>query len=277
MAASRTMASLFRREALVRDVSHAVLDHDDRTIDHEAEVDRAEAHQAAGDAHPLHHRDREEHRQRNHRRHDQPRPEVPEKGEQNGDDQDGPLEEVLLHGLEDVVDQVGSLVNDVNLDVLRQKFAHILHGLVHGHGDVAGIFSHPHEDQAENDLPLALSRRPSAADGVAEFDVGNVPDADGDALDRGDDDIGDLVDVADQADPLNEVHVAGPVDRPAADVLVVLPKGLDHFVERQMILGELHGLHLNLVLLGQATQSVDLRHARHASQAWADHPVLHRP
>ena len=86
--------------AVVGEVPHAVLDHDDRAIDDEPEVDGPEAHQAPGDADPLHHRDGEEHRERDGRGHDQPGPEVPEEGEEHGDDEDGPLEEVPLDGLQ---------------------------------------------------------------------------------------------------------------------------------------------------------------------------------
>ena len=43
---------------------------------------------------------------------DQPGPEVPEEGEEHGDDEDRPLEQVPLDGLEHLVDEVGPLVDD---------------------------------------------------------------------------------------------------------------------------------------------------------------------
>ena len=98
--------------AVVGQVPDAVLDHDDRAVDDQAEVDGPEAHQAPGDPDPLHHRDGEEHRERDGRGDDQAGPEVAQEGEQDGDDQDRPLEQVPLDGAEHLVDEVGPLVDD---------------------------------------------------------------------------------------------------------------------------------------------------------------------
>ena len=45
-AASRMMSSFVRSDAVVGEVPHAVLDHDDRAVDDQAEVDGPQAHQA---------------------------------------------------------------------------------------------------------------------------------------------------------------------------------------------------------------------------------------
>ena len=66
------------------------------------------------------------------------------------------------------------------------------------------------------------------------------------------------------------------IDVAAADVLVVLPQGADHVVERQLVLGELDRVGLDLELLLQPAPRVDLGHARHAAKPRPDDPVLER-
>ena len=61
--------------------AHGVLHHHHRAVHDEAEVDRAQAQQAGGDARLQHQVAGEEHRERNRHRHDQPGPQVAEEGE----------------------------------------------------------------------------------------------------------------------------------------------------------------------------------------------------
>ena len=108
-------------------------------------------------------------------------------------------------------------------------------------------------------------------------DLGDVADPDRDPLDGLDDDAGDIVDRACQADPLDHDQLATPIDRPAADVLIVLPQAPNHVVERQPILGELGRIDPGLVLLGQPPQGVDLRDAGYPPQSRADDPFVQGP
>ena len=94
----------------VRQAADAVLDHDHRTVDDQAEVDRAEAHQAAGDAEGEHQVAGEEHRQWDRQRHDQARAEVAQEEQQDRDDQHAPLGQVVSHRVDRLLDQVASVV-----------------------------------------------------------------------------------------------------------------------------------------------------------------------
>ncbi len=95
----------------VGDVPDAVLDHHHRAIDDHAEVDRPQAQQAGRDAEPQHAGEGEQHRQRNRQGDDHRRPQVAEEREQHGDDQQPALEQVVLHRVDDVVDQLGAVVH----------------------------------------------------------------------------------------------------------------------------------------------------------------------
>ena len=182
-AASRMISSFDRPGAVVGQVADAVLDHHDRAVDHQAEVDGAQAHQAAGDADPLHHRDGEEHRQRDGRGDDQARAEVAEEGEQDGDDQDRPLEQVPLDGLEHLVHQVGPLVDDVDLDAGGEGLADVSSGRASRARVTSREFSpirmKPSPSTAS---PLPLAVTPPRRMHVADGDLADVADADRHAL-----------------------------------------------------------------------------------------------
>ena len=99
--------------------AHRVLDHHDGSVDDEPEVDRTEAHQTAGDP-DLHHRaEREEHRERDGCGDDERCTEVPEQDEEHHDDEDGALDEVLLHRPDRATDEVRPVIEGRESDARR--------------------------------------------------------------------------------------------------------------------------------------------------------------
>ena len=108
----------FARDAIV---AHAVFDHHDRAIDDHAEVDRAQAQQAGGDAELQHAAEGEQHRQRNRDGNDHRSAQVAEEGEQHGDHEQAAFEQVFLDGVDDVIDQFGAIVDRRDVDVGRQR------------------------------------------------------------------------------------------------------------------------------------------------------------
>ena len=53
--------------------------------------------------------------------HDQRRPQIAQEGEQHGDDQQPPFEQVLAHRVDHVIDQLGAVVDGLDFDVGRQR------------------------------------------------------------------------------------------------------------------------------------------------------------
>ena len=53
--------------------------------------------------------------------HDQPGPQVAQEEEQHRDDQQAALEQVAAHRVDDVVDQLGAVVDGLDLDAGRQR------------------------------------------------------------------------------------------------------------------------------------------------------------
>ena len=76
----------------------AVLDNDDRTIDDQAKVERAQAHQIARDTEPVHADRCHEHRYGNDQRGDYGGADIAEQEEQDGDHEQCAFEQVLFDG-----------------------------------------------------------------------------------------------------------------------------------------------------------------------------------
>ena len=88
------------------DPPDAVLDHDHRAIDDQAEVDRPQAHQAGRDAGRQHDVRREQHRQRNRQATISPARKLPSSHEQHDDDQHAAFDQIVHDGVERAVDQI---------------------------------------------------------------------------------------------------------------------------------------------------------------------------
>ena len=242
-----------------------VLDHDHRAVDDEPEVDGAEAHQGPGDADLQHAVDRKAHRQRDRRRHDQPRADVAEEREQDRHHEERAEQQVLLDGVQHAVDQVGPLVDGGHLDARRQRPAHLLESQLESPRDVVAILSHEHEPEAEHYLALAVGGHRPAADLAALDHARDVADPRGDALAGAHDDVADVRRARDDADALNEARLPGLVDRPAADVGVVALERLGQFPQRQVVLREPARVDDDLDLPLVASPRVDLGDARDRS------------
>ena len=254
----------------------AVLDHDHRTVDDQAEVDGAQAHQRSGDAEPQHALGGEHHRQRDGQGHDQPRPQVAQEDEEDRNHQDRPFEQVLPHRLENLVHQLGPLVDRLDLHPCGQGRLDLLHALAHAAGDLVAVLAHQHEAQAQDDLALARGRGGPAPDLVAFDHLADVADAHRNPVVRDDDDGRDLFDVPGQADALHQVQFAGLDHVAAADVHVVPRERREHVVQGQAELDQLVRIGQHLVLLALAAPGVDLGHAGHRLQTRLDDPVMKR-
>ena len=79
--------SLSRDRAGSLQASHEVLHHDDRGVDEQAEVERAETHEIGGHADLPHRQNGEQQRQRDDGRGDQRRSDVPQEQEQDQRDE----------------------------------------------------------------------------------------------------------------------------------------------------------------------------------------------
>ena len=170
-----------------------VLDRDHRAVHDQPEVNGPQAHQAAGDARPQHEVAGKQHRQGDGRGHDQPRAEIAQEEQQHDQDQDGPFQQVGPHRPQDMVDDLGAVIDGGHLDVGGQGGQDVAHGRLEGGGDLVAVVAHEHEAQAHDRLAAAVEGDRTRPNLVAFHRLADVADVDGHAALGGDDNVPDLV------------------------------------------------------------------------------------
>jgi hypothetical protein len=175
---------------LLREPAHRVLDDDHRAVDDQAEVDGAEAHQVPGDVGRVHHRDREEHRERDGRGDDEPAAQLAEEDEEDEDDQRRALEQVLADRTHGAVHQLRAVVEWLDPRALRQ-----------GRRELRELEPSRLRSRCESSRPCSISATPTTTSPLPSFEAAPMPhprselhvgdrgERDGSALrGRGDDD-----------------------------------------------------------------------------------------
>jgi hypothetical protein len=228
IAASRTTS--------IRDAADAVLDHDHRAVDHEAEINRPEAHQAGGDAHRPHEIRGEQHRQRDRQRHDEPGPDVAQEHEQHRDHQQPALGEVVEHGVEGAGDQVGAVVEDLELHPGGQRPPHLLELVLGGRHDAAAVLAADHHHHPGDRLAAAVACGRALPGKGADPDRAHVADqhrhpAGGTPHDH----PLDVGDVAEQGLAADEPLFAVADDVAAPGACVVPLEGAEHLGQRDAV------------------------------------------
>ena len=162
-----------------------------------------------------------------------------------------------------MVDELGPLVDGPDNDRRRQAALNLFETLPQAPGHLATVLAHEHEAQPQDHFAAAGAGRGAAADLVADADVADVPDPDGDAVMGGDDDVGDLLDARGQAHALDEVKLTPLDDVASADALVVGAQSAEDVVQGEVVAQQPVGLDDDLVLAALAAPRVDLGDARH--------------
>ena len=251
--------------------------HDHGPIDQDAEIDGAEAEQAGCDRHLVHPQEREGHRQGNGRGDQDSRPDIPQDEEQDQDDEQGAGEEIALDRSDDLLHEIGAIVDEVHLHVLGQELFHLLEPRLQLLGDDLAVFAHQHEAQPQDDFALPLGGHGSPADLVSLPDFGDVADADGHAFLRPDDDVPDPFQVAYPGLAMDQEGLARGDDLPAAHVAVVVLQGREDLPQGEAVLDQDFGIHHHLVLQLEPAPGIDLGDARHLAHFGLDDPVVQGP
>ena len=103
-----------------RQATNAVFHHDDRAINNETEVQRAQAHQIGRYAGADHAGHGGQHRQRNNGGGDQRRTDVTQQQKQHNDHQQCTFQQVLLHRGDGFIDQCRAVIQGLNENTVRQ-------------------------------------------------------------------------------------------------------------------------------------------------------------
>ena len=98
------------------EVADDVLDHHDGAVDDHAEVQRAEREQVCGDMAKVEADGGKQQRKRNGERDDERAANIPQKEEQNDDNEDDAFGEVMQHGVGGVVQEIAAIEEGDDLD-----------------------------------------------------------------------------------------------------------------------------------------------------------------
>ncbi len=177
----------------VGQAADGVLDDHHRAVDDNAEVQRAEAHQVGADFVGEHAGEGEQHRQGNHHRGDQRRPDIAQEQKQHRDHQQRPLKEVLLHRGNGFFDEVGTVVDRHRHHAFGQRAVDVFELFRHGL-DTLRLFSPININTVPSTTSRPFSVGGASAQFTADLDLGHITHANRRAVADGDDDIGDVID-----------------------------------------------------------------------------------
>src|SRR5262249_36011737 len=132
-------------------------------------------------------------------------------------------------------------------------------------GDGERILTVAHEDHAARDL-VAVLLEDAAAELGPQLYRGDVLDEDGGAVDLLDDGVLDVALVLDPADPAYEVLGVVLLHDPSARGQVAARDGRVEVAERDAVVPQGFGPHVDLVLQGRAADRGDFGHARRGAE-----------
>ena len=253
--------------------AQAVLDDDHCTVDDQAEVERAQAHQVARYAATHHAEDREQHRQRDHRGGDQRGAEIAEQQEQHHDHQQCAFDKVLGNCPDRAINQRGAVIDRVGRHSRWQARVGLGELGGGGLGDLATVGTYEHEHRAQHDLATVLRRR--AVTQLRTFaDFRHVAHADRHAITAVEHDVADPVEVGDLAGGPHQELLSVAFDIAGTDVLVVGSHGCDDVMQGETQRDQFGRIRSDVDLPGEAADGVDLGNTGRIAQLRPHHPVL---
>ena len=158
-------------------MAQTVLDDDDRAVDDQAKIERAEAHQVTGDARMNHAGNGHQHGQRDHRSRDQCSTPVAEQQEQHCDHQQRTFSQIFFDRRDGLIDQRGAVIERRQHNVLRKRWLDAFQALGGGTSDLPTVLANQHEHGAEYDFLAVLGRR-TGTQLVAQADISHIMNSD---------------------------------------------------------------------------------------------------
>ena len=250
--------------------SQAVLDHHDRAIDDQPEVERAKAHQIARHADRMHARYGDEEGERNDERHDQRRPPIAHHEQQYERHQQRAFAQILFDRVDGAIDQIGAAILAIDHYALGQRRADAGQRVLDRQRGFAAVLPDEHHHGAQHRLTPVLRRR-TLSRGRADHDIGKVAHLQGQyasgELDR---DRADLRRVQ-HARVGADGEAFGPApDDAAARILDILRHRRGKLASRDAMQPQPHRIGRDDELFLQPAVRIDVGDARHRAQHRAD-------
>jgi hypothetical protein len=256
------------------EVPQRIFGDDYRTVDNQAEIQRAEAHEVGADA-PLQHAGcRHQHGHGDDKRGYQRRPEVAEQHEQHEDHQESAFTEVGGDGLHRGVHELGAVEHGFEFNAGRQGAAHLVDFGINGGRDGAAIAANQHERCADDHLVAVLAGA-AGPNFTADRHLGNVADTYRHRTSCADNNIANVLEIFEPSTGAHGNPFTVALDDAGATADVIGFNRASDVAEGQAQGDQLRGIRLNLVLLDVAADGIDAGHAHDALDLRPDHPILH--
>src|SRR3990167_2376849 len=252
---------------------YAVLNDHHGAIDDDAEVQRSQAHQVGAHLVLDHTREGEEHRQGDDHCRDDGGADVAQKEEQDHDHENRALQQVLLHRADGFVNKHGTVVDGHRVYPLWEALVDFQHLLVHRLRDGPAVLTDQHEHRAEDHFAPVVGCG-TGAQLSANAHLCHVAHAHRNTIGTAQDHVANVFQRFDLTGRANEVLLAALFDIARAHVAVIAVQRSDYILQCHAQGCQSFWDGCNLVLLGKATNGVDLGHAWNISQLWLDDPVL---
>ena len=202
------------------DVRVSVLDHDDRSVDHDpdGDGDAAQTHDIGGQVDSPHGHESQQHGQRQGQHGDQGAAKVEQEHDDHQADDDRLFDELSAEGGHRRLDQWGAVVGNDQFHAFGQRGLDlVLNGPLDALENVVGVLAEADDDDASGNIAQAVVIHHASANVRADLHDTHVAHADGGAVRLGPQ--GDLLDVGhglEVAAPAHHVLAAGELDYPPA-------------------------------------------------------------
>ncbi len=252
-----------------------VLDHHDRAVHQDAEVDGADRQQIRGDVLEVETDEREQEREWDGGCDDQPRSDVVEKEDQHDDHEHDAAEEVVLDGARGQGYEVAAIVIRPDLYVLGQHmFVQVARTRFHPLENGLRLLARTHEDDPFHRIIALVEAELSEARRVADLDGRDILHEDGDAVLHRQHDVGDVGGGADEAQSAHVVELASLCVESAARVPVVRAERILDVLNAEAGAGELRRVDDHVVFHRLAAECGEVRHTRHGLERLGQHPIV---
>ena len=136
--------------------SYGIFDHDHRSIDDHAKIDRSQTHQVRRHTRVPHGQQGGHGGEGNRGRHDQSRTQVPEQNDEHDNNEHHPEPNIFRDRVNGLLDQFRAIVERIDVNTFRQRCLNLGDLVLHILDDLPRVASHQHHDHARYRLAIAI-------------------------------------------------------------------------------------------------------------------------
>ena len=256
------------------DMRQHPLQYNDRSIDHDTEIDGPQTHQVGGDPENTHQDKSEKHRQRDHGSHDQTGPHIPQEDDQYDKDDQRSLYQVTDHGGYISVYQFGTIQIRFYTNTFRQHFLYPFDPCLQFLGHDIGVRTLQHHGDTAHALSLAILCHGSKTLGGTKANRADIAYMNRYPSTVRDHDALDVLYLADHSLATDVVSLIDFLDITAARILVIPVERLEHLADRNIQGIKGIRIYRHLILFQIAAKAIDLHDTRYTAQLPFHDPVL---